>query len=174
MIFPNLTVPAIALLVGSLGGWYFTQDVLNAKHNLELSRLNEASLTAINEQKTKVTNLERGLVQLSTEAEAKYVTKQKELDVANGKYSQLVANGFRLRDSSTSSTASSGSGNSSSTTINNGTGAGQLSRDATERLWSYATRADRITEKLTSCQVYSQTLVDYINVTIKSWKVPSK
>ena len=163
-------ITAAALVLGILGGWYFTQDVLNARHQSELDKIAATSQKAQADLNVKITNLERGMASISTEAETKYVTKQKELDVANSKYSDLVQRGFRLRDTaSTTGSSETGPAVTGTTTVTNGTGTGELSRDATERLWSLATRADRVAEKLAGCQAYSTELKSYINTQVSDW-----
>lgn len=159
-----------SLVVGLVVGWYLTSDHLNAKHQIELQNLKIAADKNDKDLNAKISKLNQDLTKISATEEQKYVQKQKELETANAKYDSLVASGFRLRDPASSvSSHKTGSSVATSASSNHGTGAGELSEDASKRLWSLATRADRVTEKLIGCQSYVNTITDYMNTRVSSW-----
>lgn len=164
-------IAAGTLALGLLCGWYLTQKTLNAEHEAQLKTIEVQQEQAKDDLNSKIQNLERGLTQISTEAEVKYVTKQKELDESNTRYSALVDSGFRLRDSGEDQSSSDKTGSSvtSSSCVSHGSGTGKLSRDATERLWSLASRADRVAEKLAACQAYVSELTGYMNTQVSNY-----
>lgn len=174
-MIPNLKLylVAAAFVFSLVGSVYFTaryKDGQNAvkeqkilsDHIAELQKRQEEYNFRVQELNKKALERQVELANLNSELERKYDFETRRANQALAKYNNLIANGWRLRDPSSSTNSStemsgtSGCGDSPTTNSCDGTTGGrELSREATEFLLQFANDADKVVEQLKVSQEYA-------------------
>lgn len=145
------------------GQYALKEQKINVRYLEDIQRQHEeyeGKLKALTEEALRK---QQALSELNTQTEQKYHDAQKKLQDASSKYDRLVRDGFRLRDRHAQTSpvqVCRGTQGQTSTTANgsNDGGGGELSEEASRRLWGYAEDADRLANQLKALQEYTKEL----------------
>lgn len=147
-----------------LSGYLVSQYQINT-YEAKISTMTLLYEETLRVETEKVLQKERTLNDLNNKIEVITNEKQDKIKSLEDRVSKLVADGsIRMRDpgNRTKTCPTAISDTKSTKVSNDGTGS-ELSEEFTRFLWSEASRADRITEQLNSCQLYIESLIKNVN-----------
>lgn len=174
-MIPNIKIYSlIAFYIFSIGASvYLTSEYKDGKYakkeveirnnyTQELEKRQQEYNTKVEALNREALKQQAELANLNSELERKYGEAKKRVNKVTSKYNNLVANGWRLRDPNNESQPSSemprttcGDNSTTTNSSNGSSNSGELSREATEFLLSFASDADKVVEQLKITQEYA-------------------
>lgn len=158
-IYKVLAAVAVVIFL-MLGTAYFTSEYKDgqfAQTQLEVA-IEQAKLLKIETDKVRANELK--IANLQTQLEGSYEKENTRVNEVLLHYTDLINDGFRLRDQRQFANKPI-SANESTGTTNGGdstTCSDELSAEATRFLLGFATDADKVVNQLVTCQVYAKEL----------------
>lgn len=159
VISPIYKMIAILIVVLSLmlGSVYFTAEYKDGQYAQEKVVLAEKNARALKEEIAKVRAKEQEVANLQTQLEGSYAKENERVNEVLLHYTDLINDGFRLRDQRKFAKRPA-SDNGSAVTTNSSNPAScsdELSAEATRFLLGLATDADKVVNQLLTCQTYA-------------------
>jgi len=151
---------AVGLLVGVLGGWYFTAEYKDATWTASIDKQRSEAATKLQAATERALAAERQNTELGNKLEKQNVESNQKLDATLADNRRLARELGGLRDPGRRSSCG-GSVPSASTTsgqLDSGPTGAELSAEASEFLLEFARSADRAAQYAKTCYDWTQEL----------------
>lgn len=151
---------AIGLVVGVLGGWYFTAEYKDATWTASIDKQKSEAATKLQAATERALAAERKNNALSNQLEKQHVEATQKLDVVLADNRRLTRELGGLRDPGRRPSCGSSMPSDSTTTgqPEGGTAGAELSAEASEFLLEFARDADRAAQYAQTCRAWIQQL----------------
>ena len=151
---------AIGLVVGVLGGWYFTAEYKDATWTASIAKQKSEAASKLQAATERALAAERQTTELSNKLEKQHVEANQKLDVVLGDNRRLARELGGLRDPGRRPSCGDTVPSTSTTTGRSDSGATgtELSVEASEFLLEFARDADRAAQYAKTCYEWTQQL----------------
>lgn len=151
---------AVGLLVGLLGGWYFTAEYKDATWTASIDKQKSEAATKLQAATERALAAERQNTELSNQLEKQYVESTQKLDGVLADNRRLVRELGGLRDPGRRPSCGGTEPQTSTTSgqPEGGAAGTELSAEASEFLLEFARDADRAAQYAKTCSLWIQQL----------------
>ena len=142
----------VASIVGAIGGWWITDDILTSKHDAHIQRMRLEAADALQAATERAIQAEREGISLALKLEVQNAENRKRLDgvLADNRRLSRELGGLRDPYSLASSCSLSAKPDTASGLVST-PAPGRLSNEASEFLLEFAREADRAAEYAATC-----------------------
>jgi len=143
----------VASIVGAIGGWWITDDILTSKHEAQIQRIRVNAANALQEATDRAIQAERDAISLALKMEVQSAENKQKLDSVLSDNRRLARKLGGLRDpfAIASGDCTMPSPSPSPGIALPATASGRLSNEASEFLLEFARDADRAAEYANTC-----------------------